>query len=45
VKDTARSDVANNSRIAPVQTAAKPVENSSEEWCQEINSLTSNQKP
>lgn len=32
-------------RIAPVQTAAKPVEDSSEEWCQEIHSLTRNRNP
>lgn len=43
VKDIARSEVANKSRFVPVQTAAKPVENFSEEWCQEINSLTSHQ--
>lgn len=45
VKDIARSEVANKSRIALVQKAAKPVENSSEDWCQEIHSLTSNQTP
>lgn len=43
--DIARLEAANKSRIAPIQTATKPVENSSEEWCQEKNhSLTSNQK-
>lgn len=45
VKDIARSEVAKKSGIAPVQTPAKPAENSSEKWCQEIHSLTSNQTP
>lgn len=42
VKDATRSDVANRLRVASAQTAAMPVENSSEVWRQ-IHVLTSNQ--
>lgn len=44
VRDTARSEVANTSRIAPMETVARTAEKFYEEQRQEVHSLASNQK-